>query len=263
MILIGTSGWQYKDWRGTFYPSDVPQSRWLEFYAGHFQTQEVNNAFYRLPSPETFRAWRDRTPDDFVMVVKASRYLTHVKRLRDPEEPVRRLMANAGALGPKLGAVLVQLPPTLTYERFPELEQTLACFPRSVRVAVEFRHDSWWRDETYDLLRRFDAACCLPDSPRRSAPLVRTAGWGYVRMHEGVASPRPCYGEKALDSWAQRVASLYPDGEDVFVFFNNDPHACAVRDARLFALACRRHGLAHTRVPGPHDIHVLVTPTRT
>jgi uncharacterized protein YecE (DUF72 family) len=169
---------------------------------------------------------------------------------------VRRFLTNACELGPKFGAVLLQLPPNLQVERLPQLEQTLSLFPPSLRVAVELRHDSWFCDETYDVLRHFGAAFCLADSPHRKTPVVRTADWGYVRLHEGQATPRPCYGEKALDRWAGVLADTYGGGEDVFAFFNNDPRACAVRDARLFARACERHGLAHTRVPGARDVHI-------
>jgi uncharacterized protein YecE (DUF72 family) len=256
VIWIGTSGWQYSSWRTTFYPPDVPQARWLEFYAQHFQTQELNNSFYRLPKAEAFAAWAARTPDDFVMVVKMSRYLTHIKRLREPEEPVHRFMERARCLGEKLGPVLVQLPPNLNAERLPELDRTLGLFPPSVRVTVEFRHESWFTEETYDVLRRYNAAFCLADSPRRKTPVIRTSDWGYVRLHEGKATPRPCYGEKALDRWAETLAATFGDQPDVFVFFNNDPRGCAVRDARLFALACDRRGLPHTRVPGPKDVRV-------
>ena len=156
VIYVGTSGWQYKDWgtpkRGTsvdsdwrdrFYPAGVPQRRWLEHYAEQFDTVEVNNAFYRLPERDTFAQWRDRTPDGFVVAVKMSRYLTHIKRLREPAEPVARFLERATALGDKLGPVLVQLPPTLKADPA-ALQATLAQFPRQVRVAVEPRHPSWW-----------------------------------------------------------------------------------------------------------------------
>jgi uncharacterized protein YecE (DUF72 family) len=258
VIWIGTSGWQYTSWKRVFYPPDVPQARWLEHYAEHFQVQELNNSFYRLPTASAFEQWRARTPDDFVMVVKMSRYLTHIKRLRDADEPVSRFMERASGLGSKLGPVLLQLPPTLQAERMPELDHTLALLgAKGVRCAVEFRHDSWFTDSTYSLLERHGAAFCLADSPRRRTPVVRTASWGYVRLHEGRANPRPCYGEKALDTWAVRLAEVYGPEPDVFMFFNNDPMGCAVRDARVFALACDRHGLPHTRVPASGDVRLL------
>ena len=254
-LLVGTSGWQYRDWRSTFYPEGLPQARWLEHYAERFQTVEVNNAFYRLPEGSTFEGWAERTPPDFVIGVKASRYLTHVKRLRDPAEPVARFCDRASRLGPKLGPVLVQLPPNLGIQ-LDALDDTLGRFPPGWRVAVELRHDSWFVDATFDLLRSHGAAFCLADSPKRRTPVERTAEWGYVRFHEGRASPSPCYGERALDTWARTLARLYRPGEEVFAFFNNDPKGCAVRDARVFARAASRHGLEPTRVPGPGEVHV-------
>lgn len=254
-VLVGTSGWQYRDWRGTFYPEGLPQRRWLEHYAERFRTVEVNNAFYRLPEASTFRAWAERTPDDFVVAVKASRYLTHVKRLRDADEPVARFVDRARHLGPKLGPVLVQLPPNLTLD-LDALSRVLSRFPPGWRVAVEPRHESWFVEDTFDLLAGFDAAFCLADSPKRRTPVRRTAGWGYVRFHEGRATPRPCYGHRALDTWAGALARLYQPGDDVYAFFNNDPRGCAVRDARVFAAAARRHGLSASRVPAPGDVNV-------
>ena len=254
-VLVGTSGWQYRDWRGAFYPEGVPQGRWLEHYAERFRVVEVNNAFYRLPEASTFRAWAERTPGDFVVAVKASRYLTHVKRLREPAEPVARFVDRARHLGPKLGPVLVQLPPNLALD-LDGLSQVLSQFPPAWRVAVELRHESWFVEETFDLLARFDAAFCLADSPKRRTPVRRTAGWGYVRFHEGRATPRPCYGHRALDTWAATLARLYQPGEDVYVFFNNDPRGCAVRDAVLFAREVTKVGLAPTRVPGAGEISV-------
>ena len=254
-VLVGTSGWQYRDWRTAFYPECIAQGRWLEYYAERFQTVEVNNAFYRLPESSTFRAWAERTPDDFVVAVKASRYLTHVRRLREPAEPVARFVDRARHLGPKLGPVLVQLPPNLGLD-LDGLQRTLSRFPPEWRVAVELRHESWFVEETFELLAGFHAAFCLADSPKRRTPVRRTARWGYVRFHEGRATPAPCYGERALDTWARTLADLYEPEEDVYAFFNNDPRGCAVRDARVFARAVRRHGLHATRVPVAGDVNV-------
>lgn len=248
-LLIGTSGWQYRDWRGRFYPAEVPQKRWLEHYAERFQTVESNSAFYRLPARDTFAGWARRTPDDFVMAVKMSRYLTHIKRLVDAAEPVARFLEHAAGLGAKLGPVLLQLPPTLKADG-DLLERCLARFPQGVRVAVEFRHESWFTDAIRRLLEARGAALCLADRESRPvAPLWVTADWGYLRMHEGAASPRPCYGRSALETWAGRLVERWPQG-DVYVYFNNDPGCCAVRDARTFAGIARRAGLVTTRVPG-------------
>ncbi|MEV4443132.1 DUF72 domain-containing protein, partial [Streptomyces sp. NPDC049577] len=248
-LLVGTSGWQYKDWRGVLYPADLPQRLWLEEYARAFATVENNNAFYRLPTPETFADWRARTPGGFLMAVKASRYLTHIKRLRDPEEPVARLMRHAAGLGERLGPVLLQLPPTLRADPG-LLDAALAPFPAGTRVAVEPRHPSWWSDEVRAVLERRRAALCWADNGSRPVtPLWRTADWGYVRFHAGRASPWPRYGRRALVTWARRVADTWPDGADVYAYFNNDPGGAAVHDAVVFARAAAALGRTVSRTP--------------
>ena len=244
-LLVGTSGWQYRDWRGGLYPDGLPQRSWLEHYAGQFGTVEVNNAFYRLPERAVFEHWRAQTPAGFVMAVKVSRYLTHIKRLRDPQEPVARLVDRAAGLGPRLGPYLLQLPPTL--RAAPDLlDACLRAFPAGARVAVEPRHESWWTAEVRAVLERRDAALCWADRLGRPiTPLWRTAGWGYVRLHEGAASPRPSYGRSALASWLDRIGAAWDRaGEgDVFVYFNNDPGGAAVRNARTFLRMAQRRGL--------------------
>ncbi|MBN0047213.1 DUF72 domain-containing protein [Streptomyces actuosus] len=248
-LFVGTSGWQYRDWRGVLYPPGVPVRLWLEEYAARFATVELNNAFYRLPEREMFESWRDRVPPDFVVAVKASRYLTHIRRLREPEEPVGRLMSHAAGLGDRLGPVLLQLPPTLRADPG-LLDACLGCFPVGTRVAVEPRHTSWWTDGVRRVLARRGAALCWADVLSRPAtPLWRTAGWGYVRFHQGRAAAWPHYGRQALRTWAGRVAGAFPDGEDVYAYFNNDPEAAAVGDAAAFAREAGRAGLAVTRVP--------------
>ena len=245
MLLIGTSGWQYRDWRGRLYPPELPQSRWLEHFAGTFGVVEVNNAFYRLPERRTFEQWRERTPDDFLFAVKMSRYLTHIKRLTDPAEPVDRFLSRAAALGDKLGPVLLQLPPTLAVD-VAKLDDTLSRFPPHVRVAVEPRHDSWWIGEVRDVLKRHGAALCWAD--RRSRPLTplwETAGFGYLRMHEGRAKPWPRYGRRALAGWLERL----PRDRTVWVFFNNDPGGAAVTDAAALARLARRRSFEVSRTP--------------
>jgi uncharacterized protein YecE (DUF72 family) len=253
-VWIGTSGWQYDDWRGRFYPRRTPLRLWLETYAERFATVESNNAFYRLPERQTFEAWADRTPDDFVMTVKVSRYLTHIRRLREPHEAVTRFMGRVEGLGSKLGPVLIQLPPQFHADA-ERLDQTLAQFPRDVRVAVEFRHDSWYTNEIRDILERHRAALCLADRRRRLTPIWRTAAWTYLRFHEGRARPRPSYGRAALASWARRLAENWTAAEDCFVLFNNDQRGCAPHDAARFATLCRGAGLKPSRVPSPRTIH--------
>src|SRR6266536_5939309 len=165
-VLAGTSGWQYRGWRGTLYPPGLAQRRWLEYYAGHYGTVENNGTFYRLPGRETFADWRARTPDGFVMAVTASRYLTHIRRLRDPAEPVGRLMRAAARLGDRLGPVLLQLPPNLRADpgALDDCLREFARFPGAgagggrARVAVEPRHESWWTEETRQVLATHNAA---------------------------------------------------------------------------------------------------------
>jgi uncharacterized protein YecE (DUF72 family) len=253
-LYVGTSGWQYADWRGVLYPPGLPQRRWLERYAEAFATVENNNAFYRLPRRETFEDWRARTPDGFVMAVKASRFLTHVKRLKDPEEPVRRLLDVAAGLGDRLGPILLQLPPTMRAD--PErLDRCLACFPRRVRVAVEPRHDSWWTGEVRDLLAAHGAALCWADRLGRPlTPLWRTAGWAYLRLHEGLARPWPSYGDAALRSWLARLGADGGRDRDAYAYLNNDPGGAAVRDAARLAALARAEGWDVTRAPSPHEL---------
>ena len=252
-MVIGTSGWQYRDWRDVLYPAGVAQARWLEYYARTFPTVENNGTFYRLPGAGAFAAWRDRTPDGFLMVVKASRYLTHIRRLRDPAEPVARLLGAAAHLGPRLGPVLLQLPPTMTAD-LDALENCLSAFASfrppadaplaaPVRVAVEFRHESWWTDETRRIMARHDAALCWADRQEQPvAPLWRTAGWGYLRLHEGAGRSWPRYTRAALRRWIQATADNWQPAEDAFVFFNNDQLGAAPHDALAFAALARDAG---------------------
>ncbi|MEU7035859.1 DUF72 domain-containing protein [Streptomyces sp. NPDC046237] len=251
-VLVGTSGWQYRDWRGVLYPHGTPQRLWLEEYARAFATVENNNAFYRLPTAETFRSWAERTPDGFVMAVKASRYLTHMKQLNDPEEPVRRLLDRVAGLGERRGPVLLQLPARYR-ENVEALDACLRCFPGDVDVAVELRHPSWWEAERAlrSVLERRGSALCWADRGSRPVtPLWRTASWGYVRFHAGLAQPSPRYGRQALASWARRLADAWPEEAPVYAYFNNDTGGAAIEDAPRFARAVAALGRSASRTPG-------------
>jgi uncharacterized protein YecE (DUF72 family) len=234
-VRVGTSGWQYRHWRDGFYPRDVPQRRWLEYYAERFPTVENNGTFYRLPARGTFEQWRGRTPDGFVMAVKASRYLTHIRRLRDPAEPVRRMLDAFAGLGDRLGPVLIQLPPGMKAD--PDLlDATLGQFPADARVAVEPRDASWWTDQIQDVLTARGAALCWADRAGEPVtPLWRTADWGYLRFHEGTADPWPRYSDQTLRAWAERVAKTWPARAPVYAYFNNDQNGAAIPDAIAFA----------------------------
>jgi uncharacterized protein YecE (DUF72 family) len=247
-LYVGTSGWQYGHWLGRFYPRPRVHDD-LAFYAERFRTVELNASFYRLPEAATFESWASRTPGDFVFAVKASRYLTHILRLRDPGDAVDTLVRRASRLGAKLGPVLLQLPPGFAVD-LPRLEGTLEAFGDRARVAVEFRDDSWFVEGVRRLLERYNAALCIADRRSRLVtPVWRTADWGYVRMHEGRAQPVPCYGRDALMSRARMIDELFGDQRDVFVYFNNDTRGCAIEDARTFACIAGGAGLHPTRVP--------------
>jgi len=251
VIYVGTSGWQYAHWRRVFYPEKLAQRLWLPYFAERFQTVEVNNTFYNLPEKSVFENWRRTAPPDFIFALKMSRFLTHLKRLHDPVEPVERFMDRARALGPKLGPILIQLPPRFGID-LERLDATLKLFPRSVRVAVEFRDETWFTDETRALLERRGVALCLADSPRRKQPSWRTAGWGFVRFHEGKGPQRPGYQREVLRTWVERIATTWARDEDVYVYFNNDHKGYAIRDASVFAELAAGEGLSPTRVPGAH-----------
>jgi uncharacterized protein YecE (DUF72 family) len=248
-VFIGTSGWQYKDWRSAFYPAKLAQKGWLQYYAQRFQVVEVNNTFYNLPDADVFRSWRAHTPEDFVFVPKMSRYLTHMKRLREPEAALERFFSAAGELQHKLGPVLLQLPPRMKSN--PErLRATLRAFPEHVRVAVEFRDDSWFGDDVRSVLSEYGAALCLADRGEKlGSPDWRTADWGYVRFHWGNGTPESSYSESCLQAWAFRLQRLWNPNSDVYVFFNNDPHCCAVNDAGRLALELKSLGLETSRTP--------------
>lgn len=260
-LLVGTSGWQYRHWRGALYPEGLAVARWLERYAERYPTVENNGTFYRLAAPQTFADWRTRTPPGFVMAIKASRYLTHVRRLREPAEPVARLLEAAVRLGDRLGPVLVQLPPTMQADPA-ALSECLAQFaaqftalaapePRALRVCVEFRHQSWLTPEVREILAHYNAALCWSDRRGRPlGPLWRTASWGYLRMHEGAAQLWPRYGRRALQHWLDRIAECFTPDDDVYAYFNNDQAGAAPADADALTDLAHRSGWP-VRVPAP------------
>jgi uncharacterized protein YecE (DUF72 family) len=244
-LLLGTSGWLYADWKQPYYRG-TPQRRWFEHLLADFRSVELNVTFYRLPKAEVFAGWHGRSPPDTILAVKASRYITHVKRLRDPAGSVRMLLQRCEPLRDKLGPVLVQLPPDLRVD-LDGLAAVLGAFPRSVRVAVEPRHPSWWTDEVRRVLERHAAALVWADRLGPITPLWRTAPWCYVRFHEGRARRWPWYGRQALESWAQRLAELGND--DAYVYFNNDPGCAAIDNAVSLGRALRRLGAEVSRFP--------------
>jgi uncharacterized protein YecE (DUF72 family) len=239
-VRVGCSGWQYRHWRSRFYPRDLPTDRWLEFYAETFDTVELNNSFYRLPEAAQFDAWRKRLPSGFLMAVKASRYLTHNKRLLDPEEPLRRLWNRADHLGDHLGPMLYQLP-SRWHRNVERLEPFVARLPARRDHAIEFRDPSWYDPAVYAVLERGGAALCLHDMPGSGSPTSPIGPFVYVRFHGATGRYAGAYSPQRLTAWAERLAAWAHAGLPGYAYFNNDAAAQAPRDAlRLRELLDRR-----------------------
>lgn len=229
-IHIGTSGWHYKHWVGPFYPQSLPKKEFLSYYTNHFHTVEINNTFYHLPSKETLEAWRKGTPKRFLFACKGSRFITHMKKLKDPEQSFQKFFEAIQVLGSKLGPILFQLPPRwkINLER---LESFLKVLPKQHRFAFEFRDDSWFQQETYDLLRQYHAGLCVYHLAGRVAPIEVTANFVYIRLHGPGDSYQGEYGVKGLRPWATRCVAWVQSGIDVFCYFDNDEAGYAVKDA--------------------------------
>ncbi len=230
-VHVGTSGWSYPHWAGRFYPEDLPQRRWLAFYARHFATVEINNAFYRLPSPDTFAAWARQTPPGFLFAVKASRYITHLKKLKAPDEALARLLDHAAHLGAKLGPILFQLPPHWHCNPG-RLADFLRRLPQGHEYAFEFRDPSWFCEAVYDLLREHGCAFCIYHLAGRQSPLTVTAPSVYIRLHGPDGPYQGRYGREGLRDWAGRIRTWAGEGRTVYCYFDNDQNAYAVEDAR-------------------------------
>ena len=228
---IGTSGWVYPHWRDVFYPPKLPQSKWLEFYTRHFHTVELNNSFYRLPSEKAFSNWRDTSPEGFIYAVKVSRFITHIKRLKEVEEPVETFLSRARHLKKKLGPLLYQLPPNMR-RNDERLDAFLSLLPRGLRHVVEFRHESWLDEEVFDILRKYNIGFCVFDMPGLACPLVSTADFAYIRFHGASGLYFSCYSDEELEDWAQKISALGKDLDTVYIYFNNDAQGFATRNAQ-------------------------------
>ncbi|RNI31300.1 DUF72 domain-containing protein [Rufibacter latericius] len=220
-IYIGTSGWHYNHWKGKFYPEGVTPKQFTEYYLRFFRTVEINNSFYRLPSAETFATWRTSVPPDFLFSVKASRYITHMKKLKDPQQSLAQFLGNALALEEKLGPILFQLPPVwrLNLERFHDF---LKALPPYHRYTFEFRDQSWYNPEVFALLQQYNHAFCIYDLAGHLSPLEVTAGFVYVRLHGPEGKYAGSYSEETLQFWASHCRTWAAAGKDVFVYFDND-----------------------------------------
>ena len=225
-LYVGTSGYSYKEWKGTFYPKDLPDKQMLRFYGERFRTVEINNTFYRMPKASVLEAWAAEAPADFKFVIKASQRITHHQRLKDAGDSVSYLLEVAGELKERLGPLLFQLPPNLKKD-VPRLREFLALLPAQGRTAFEFRHPSWFDEEVFGLLRDHQAALCIAEAENDlEVPFVATADWGYLRLR------RPDYGDAELKTWVKRVREQ--DWRDAFVFFKHEDEGKGPQLAQQF-----------------------------
>lgn len=239
-IHIGTSGWHYPHWVGPFYPEGLSKKNFLKYYADHFRTVEVNNTFYRLPEKKTFIDWEEAVPYGFEFSVKANRYITHLKKLKDPEKTLPPFLERIGVLGDKLGPVLFQLSPNwgLDIER---LDAFLRTLPKCFKYTFEFRNADWFDNAVYELLERHGAAFCVYEIDRRMSPKVVTADFVYLRLHGPDGPYRGEYGKKGVVEWAREIRGWLKEGRSVYCYFDNDEAGYAVKDAlKLIELLKKR-----------------------
>ncbi len=230
-VYIGTSGWSYTSWRGPFFPREVMVKHHLRYYATQFSSAELNGVFYRTPSLEAVRGWRDQTPDDFVFAWKASKFITHWKRLRDTSRNSLALIEERlKILGRKAGPVLFQLPPRFEADA-ERLKSFLRLLPKRRRYAFEFRHSSWYSEDIFALLQRHDIALCVSDHHDAPSPWKVTAHHVYVRGHGPGGAYQGHYSKAALRRWARKIVACVCEGRDVFVYFDNDQKSAAPADA--------------------------------
>ncbi len=237
-LLAGTSGWNYYDWKGRFYPADLKAKDYLAHYAKHFLTTEVNYSFYHLPQPTTYSNWASQVPKDFVFAVKASRFITHIRRFREVEEAWQKFLDNAAVLGQQLGPILLQLPPsfrqdTKLLEGF--LQDTrMRRGSKDLRLAFEFRHATWFDDPVYEILEQHGAALVIAHSqPYPQAPCLVTAPFVYLRFHGPGRLFASEYSREELEGWAKKIRTWLTRGMAVYAYFNNDYHGYALENAKL------------------------------
>ena len=230
--FIGTSGFSYSHWKdGVFYPKGLSQREWFSFYASQFDTVEINSTFYRLPRVEVFEGWYKKAPKDFVFVLKGSRFLSHVKKFKDPKEPWEIFYEKALILKEKLGPILFQTPPSWQKD-LSRLQNFLKIVPKNLRFAFEFRHPSWFNEEVYEVLKKFNACLCFVSSPDWPTAEVFRADFIYVRFHGEERLYSSDYSDKKLKEWAQKFKKWLKDGRDVYAYFNNDALGYAPENAK-------------------------------
>jgi uncharacterized protein YecE (DUF72 family) len=231
-VRVGTSGFSYKEWKGSFYPEDLPESKMLRFYGEHFDTVEINNTFYRMPKPGVLEAWTKEVPASFAFVLKGPQWLSHWGKLAGREAWAESFFTTAAALGKKRGPLLVAIPPYLKKD-LGLLDAFFALVPKAVRVALEVGNDTWLDDDTYAALRQRNASLCIVDDPKKRIPVVPTADWGYLRLRETT------YGPRAIAKWAQTI--LAQPWKEAFVFFKHEDEGTGPRLAAALKGALARH----------------------
>ena len=230
-LHIGTSGWNYAHWKNNFYPADLPQKEWLSFYTKNFNTVELNSSFYHLPKKETFKKWHDNTPGDFIFSVKASRYITHIQKLVDSKESVKKFLDAAVFLKEKLGPVLFQLPPNLNYDN-ERLENFCKLLPENFSYTFELRNSSWWCDECYDILRSKQISFCFFELGDIISPEIFTSNLIYVRLHGPSGRYKGSYSDNLLKNWDEKFLIWLKEGYNIYCFFDNDEQGFAAKNAK-------------------------------
>ncbi|WP_224995593.1 DUF72 domain-containing protein [Cesiribacter sp. SM1] len=243
-IYIGTSGWHYKHWMGTFYPHGLKSKDFTRYYLNFFRSVEINNSFYRLPSAQTFAGWRAAVPPDFLFAVKASRFITHMKKLTDPQQSIARFFENVQALEEKLGPILFQLPPFMNISMH-KLEDFLKALPPYYRYTFEFRNHSWYNPAVMELLRRYNIAFCIYELDRHLSPFEITADFVYVRLHGPEGKYAGSYSDEGMHWWANNCLEWQRQGRDVYIYFDNDQNGYAAHNAKLLQqLVWERMGIS-------------------
>ena len=228
--LIGTSGWYYQHWYGKFYPEELSKEKLLPYFTKHFNTVELNNTFYHLPKETTVKTWYEKVPENFVFAVKASRFITHVKRLVDLEDSLKVFLKRAYLLKEKLGPILYQLPPSM--KKDPQrLTSFVKKLPKKTKNVVEFRHQSWLDDEVFAILKNFNIAHCIISMPKFPVVPEITADFTYIRMHGSSSLYGSCYQKDELKKWALQIKEFLDSGKDTYIYFNNDAQGYAVKNA--------------------------------
>jgi uncharacterized protein YecE (DUF72 family) len=230
-IRIGTSGWHYSHWSGPFYPAELPKNKWLEFYSRHFDTVEINNTFYHQPKPQTFKNWQKQAPKDFLFTVKANRFITHIKRLKDVEEPLERFFTGAQLLKKNLGPILYQLPPSM-HKDLDRLKAFLQILPEGRIAVFEFRHNSWYCEDTYKLLDKFNTGFCIHDLVGVPTPRIITGSVVYLRFHGPTGRYQGNYTKAMLKNWAEWIKEHTQEVHSVYAYFNNDISGHAIKNAK-------------------------------